>query len=226
MPPKRKAATDAAQSISKIAASSSAAGKPVKPVKKAAPKKAKAAAAVPASSSASSASSSKLHAGRVFAITGTLSRVRKDVVKLIEAAGGHVRGSVTSDVTHLIAANPYLMTAKMTAAHAKGIVIVDESFIQSGTLAKVYDASTPVAALTPGVHWQFLNDAGAWEDYEKAGAALVEAAYQDWLGNKFVDVRSVKSGQWIYQVDFATFKQTNAQHPSHTVRSIQRVVKK
>ena len=226
MPPKRKAAVDATASLAKQAKAAAAATP--KSAKKAAPKKkAPAAAAAVVSSSSSSSSSAgkgKLHAGRVFAITGTLSRVRKDIVKLIEAEGGQVRGSVTGDVTHLIAANPYLATAKMTAAQAKGIVIVDESFIQSGKLATVYDSSTPVAALPAGVSWQFKDDAGTWSDYDATASAVVEAAYNDWLGNKFVDVRAVKSGQWIYQIDFAKFEQTNAQHPAHTVRKVQRVV--
>lgn len=77
----------------------------------------------------SSSSSSGIHAGRVFAITGTLSRVRKDIVKIIEDRGGQVRGTVTSDVTHLIAANPYLLTSKMEAAKAKGVEIVSEEFL-------------------------------------------------------------------------------------------------
>lgn len=232
MPPKRKAAVDASASLAKQAKAAAAATPKSAAKKKAAPKKKAPAAAAAASSSSSSkavkasAASGKLHAGRVFAITGTLSRVRKDVVKLIESEGGQVRGSITADVTHLIAANPYMLTKKMTDAQAKGVVIVDESFLQSGKLATVYGTGTVVPALPAGVSWQFKDDSGSFSDYDAAASAVVEAAYQDWLGNKFVDVRAVKSGQWIYQVDFAKFEQMNAQHPAHTVRQIQRVVSK
>jgi len=70
--------------------------------------------------------------------------------------------------------------------------------------------------------WQYKH--GKWLDYDTDASVQVELAYQDWLGNKSVDVRAVKSGSFQYQVDFNQMKQTNIQHPNHTMREIRRHV--
>jgi len=70
--------------------------------------------------------------------------------------------------------------------------------------------------------WQY-EDRG-WHDYDATASDLVEKAYQDYLLNPGAcDVRSVKSGQFHYQVDFLNNKQTNVDHNSHTQRNIRRV---
>jgi len=74
----------------------------------------------------------------------------------------------------------------------------------------------------PDNHWQYYDN--GWKPYEKAASDVIEEAYQDYLkdpGN--FDVRAIKSGHWMYQVDFANMKQTNIQHEAHTVRNIRRV---
>ncbi len=45
----------------------------------------------------------KPFAGLTFCLTGTLSKKKADVEKMIKAAGGKIAGSVTSAVTHVVA---------------------------------------------------------------------------------------------------------------------------
>jgi hypothetical protein len=72
--------------------------------------------------------------------------------------------------------------------------------------------------------WQFKQDNGVWGNYDVNGSDTIEDVYQKYLANRGDnDVRAVKSGQWEYQVDFMAMKQTNIQHPNHTVRDIRRV---
>lgn len=99
------------------------------------------------------------------------------------------------------------------------------SMVKKGLTKKPSKGSINVA--TPavsnlGCSWQY-QEGKQWKDYETAAIPVVEAAYQDWLKNPFIDVRAVKSGQWKYQVDFNQKTQTNVQHDSHTSRSIRRV---
>jgi NAD-dependent DNA ligase len=65
----------------------------------------------------------------VFAITGTLSMKRDDVVKIIKKGGGTYAASVTNKVTHLITSDPDADTAKLNAAREKGLKIVGENFL-------------------------------------------------------------------------------------------------
>lgn len=85
-----------------------------------------------AAAAASAKPKGKIHAGRVFALTGAMSKVRTEIVREIESRGGEVKPSVTSAVTHLIAADPHSGTAKLEKARAAGIVVVGEAFIYSG----------------------------------------------------------------------------------------------
>eukprot|EP00027_Filamoeba_sp_ATCC50430_P004567 CAMPEP_0168555020 /NCGR_PEP_ID=MMETSP0413-20121227/8101_1 /TAXON_ID=136452 /ORGANISM="Filamoeba nolandi, Strain NC-AS-23-1" /LENGTH=314 /DNA_ID=CAMNT_0008585821 /DNA_START=80 /DNA_END=1024 /DNA_ORIENTATION=+ len=72
--------------------------------------------------------------------------------------------------------------------------------------------------------WQFKQDNGVWGNYDVNASDVIEDVYQKYLANRGDnDVRAVKSGQWEYQVDFMAMKQTNIQHPNHTVRDIRRV---
>jgi len=88
-------------------------------------------------------------------------------------------------------------------------------------------ASTTQSKRSPSGYsfrWQYSEAGSKWMNYDDTASDVVEVAYQSYLKNPGAcDVRSVKSGQWSYQVDFLNLKQTNIQHESHTVRSIRRV---
>lgn len=72
------------------------------------------------------------------------------------------------------------------------------------------------------LQWQYYD--GGWRDYDDEASRIVEEAYQDYLANpNMLDVRSVQSGMWNYQVDFLNMKQTNINHFAHTVRDIRRI---
>jgi len=68
--------------------------------------------------------------------------------------------------------------------------------------------------------WQYSDN--GWYNYDPEGSAEVEKAYQDYLTNPTVDVRSVASGQWKYQIDFKQMTQQNIEHANHTIRAIRR----
>jgi hypothetical protein len=69
--------------------------------------------------------------------------------------------------------------------------------------------------------WQYWDN--GWYNYDKEASNLVEATYQEYLKNPGItDVRSVKSGQWTYQVDFRQMTQINIEHENHTSRKIRR----
>jgi len=84
--------------------------------------------------------------------------------------------------------------------------------------------STAVAAEGTGKPiWQYHHN--TWQNYDQQASDLVEEQYQEWLSNnQMFDVRSVKSGNFEYNVDFRRNVQTNIQHPSHTEREIRRHV--
>lgn len=70
--------------------------------------------------------------------------------------------------------------------------------------------------------WQYQHN--GWQPYDGNASLLVERAFQEFQGNPGrCDVRSVRSGYFAYQVNFLGMKQTNIEHPSHTVRGIRRV---
>eukprot|EP01132_Coremiostelium_polycephalum_P008234 gene8234-10120_t len=70
--------------------------------------------------------------------------------------------------------------------------------------------------------WQFKH--GTWFNYDSDASKVCEEHYQEWLNNKYIDVRSIKSGLWSYNVDFNNMVQTNIQHSAHTQREIRRVL--
>lgn len=77
---------------------------------------------------------------------------------------------------------------------------------------------------TESALWEY-KEHGTWHPYAPEASAVVEEAYQDYLNDPAkVDVRSVQSGMWKYQVDFTNMTQTNIQHFNHTVREIRRTV--
>ena len=79
--------------------------------------------------------------------------------------------------------------------------------------------------------WQYLDKdkytnekrADGWYDYEPEANITVEEEWQRYIKNRAAsDVRSVKSGEFSYMVDFIGWKQTNIIHPNHKVRQIRR----
>jgi len=68
-------------------------------------------------------------AGLTFCLSGKLSQSKAEVEKLIKSNGGKVAGSVTSAVTHVIAAEEG--TAKAQEATDKGLPVVKESWLDA-----------------------------------------------------------------------------------------------
>eukprot|EP00760_Papus_ankaliazontas_P006491 PhM_4_TR13060/c0_g1_i1/m.44156 len=75
----------------------------------------------------------------------------------------------------------------------------------------------------PAFKWQFYDDGNKWSDYDAVATKALEKAYVDWQKNPHIDVRSVKSGQWHYMVDFNLMQQQNIDHENHRIRKIQRI---
>lgn len=72
--------------------------------------------------------------------------------------------------------------------------------------------------------WQYQENSSTFGDYGPKASALVEQAYCEYMSAPSNwDVRSVRSGEWCYQVDFPNMIQTNIQHENHKVRRIRRV---
>jgi len=70
--------------------------------------------------------------------------------------------------------------------------------------------------------WQYKHGPN-WHNYDAAASEMVEAIYQQYLLNPMTDVRSVKSGDWHYMVDFTNMEQQNIEHAARTKRQIRRV---
>ena len=67
--------------------------------------------------------------GKTFVVTGTLTKPRAEVQKMIEAAGGKVAGSVTKKTHYVVAgadAGP-----KLDKAQALGLAILDEDGLRA-----------------------------------------------------------------------------------------------
>jgi hypothetical protein len=81
--------------------------------------------------------------------------------------------------------------------------------------------------------WQYFDDnnfnavikrSDGWYDYDPEASDIVEDEWQRYIINRAMnDVRSVKSGQWEYMVDFVNWKQTNIIHQNHKIRPIRRL---
>ncbi len=86
----------------------------------------------------------KPFAGLTFCLTGTLSKKKADVEKMIKAAGGKIAGSVTSAVTHVVAEAlgtgkvhvfsrgnlPYSLK-QANEGLERGLAVVKESFLDA-----------------------------------------------------------------------------------------------
>ena len=69
--------------------------------------------------------------------------------------------------------------------------------------------------------WQYQANDGTWLNYDPEASDFVDEMYR----NGEPDVRSVKSGQWEYQVDFLVMKQTNTQKDNNRIRDVRRIEK-
>lgn len=67
--------------------------------------------------------------GKIFCITGSLSRPRPEIEKQIKDLGGQCASSVSSRVTHLVTNEP-TMSTKRREAERKGIPIITEAQLQ------------------------------------------------------------------------------------------------
>ena len=125
-----------------------------------------------------------------------------------------------------MAANPYLDTVKFTKAKGMGVAIVGEDFLESGKTQQVFgkeDAVDQEEDEDEQVTYQYAEN-GGWSDYHSDAHGIVEAAFQDWRKNSAIAYRPIKSGQFIYRIDFGNYSQQNMQVPPHTTRNIRRVV--
>ena len=68
--------------------------------------------------------------GKLFVVTGTLTKPRTDVQKAIEAAGGKVAGSVTKKTSYLVAGAETGKT-KLEAAEKHGVTVIDEAGLEA-----------------------------------------------------------------------------------------------
>jgi len=86
-------------------------------------------------------------------------------------------------------------------------------------------SSTSAISISTGKYkWQYQENSSTFGDYDPKASTLVEQAYSEYIAAPSNwDVRSVRSGEWCYQVDFPNMIQTNIQHENHKVRKIRRV---
>ena len=68
--------------------------------------------------------------GKTFVVTGTLTKPRAEVQKMIEAAGGKVAGSVTKK-THFLVAGEDTGKTKLEAATKNGVAVIDEAALMA-----------------------------------------------------------------------------------------------
>jgi hypothetical protein len=141
------------------------------------------------------------------------------------SAGGASRGASSKVPSRKAAAKP----AARAAPQKKSAVVPLSPQRIPPTSAKA--SVSPSRGLQVGTRrhehkWQYFDATkanGPWFDYDLYASDLVEDAYADWKRDPHIDVRSVKSGEWEYMVDFNSMEQQNVQHTAHTRRKIRRV---
>lgn len=124
---------------------------------------------------------------------------------------------------------PKKVKAKAAAAPKKKAVTKKKKAVMEEEAPEAAAAAAPkkrakkaAEAGSDEPHWEYRD--GGWKRYDAEASAVVETAFQEYLRDPgMLDVRSVKSGSWSYQVDFVNMKQTNIEHTAHTVRDIRRV---
>jgi len=91
-------------------------------------------------------------------------------------------------------------------------------------VAKKHDATSEKSSKGSGELiwvWQYYDN--GFHNYQTDANDVVESVYQEYLKSPYTcDVRSVKSGQWMYEIDFRVMTQKNIRHESHTERKIRR----
>jgi len=80
--------------------------------------------------------------------------------------------------------------------------------------------------------WQYYDNTkftnnpspDGWYEYDPEASDIVEDAWQRYTVHRGLnDVRSIKSGEWEYMVNFMNWDQQNIIHSSHTKRKIRRI---
>jgi DNA ligase (NAD+) len=64
--------------------------------------------------------------GKSFCLTGSFTRKKSELTKMIEAAGGTVGGSVKKGMNYLVQADPTSASGKTKKAQEYGVEIIDE----------------------------------------------------------------------------------------------------
>lgn len=67
--------------------------------------------------------------GKSVALTGKLSLVRNDIIRMVHDLGGNYSPNVSKNVDYLIAEDPNAGTSKLDKAKANGTKVVDENFL-------------------------------------------------------------------------------------------------
>jgi len=107
-------------------------------------------------------------------------------------------------------------------ANQKGLAISSTAEKKQSTEKKASSKKAASTSSSGGVVWQYKD--GGWHNYAAEASKLVEQEYQEYNKNPgHSDLRSVKSGDWHYLVDFVNMKQTNIDHDNHTRRDIRRI---
>jgi DNA ligase (NAD+) len=76
--------------------------------------------------------------GKTFCITGSHGRSRKELTRLVEAAGGRVLSSVTKELDYLVIADPASTSSKAQKARELGTRLIDEA-----ALVRLCEEATP-----------------------------------------------------------------------------------
>eukprot|EP01098_Paradermamoeba_levis_P011124 TRINITY_DN472_c0_g1_i1.p1 TRINITY_DN472_c0_g1~~TRINITY_DN472_c0_g1_i1.p1 ORF type:complete len:263 (-),score=84.23 TRINITY_DN472_c0_g1_i1:255-1043(-) len=174
---------------------------------------------IPRAIAAASFQDEELHQllkGTVFPNGGTFSLLALAASKAAAAGTPSKSGKVTKSPKS--PKSPSKPTLKKTSSQSG---IAKPTAKAAKLAASSSSGSTPTGTEDSPL-WQY-QEGSKWKNYQTAAVPVVETAYQDWLKNPYIDVRSVKSGDWSYQVDFNRQTQTNVDHANHTVRSIRRV---
>ena len=95
----------------------------------------------------------------------------------------------------------------------------------------VNSKTSPSVRIYPAI-WQYYDNskfttnksADDWYDYDAQASDIVEESWLKYIVNRGLnDVRSVKSGEWEYMVDFMNWNQQNILHSDHRKREIRRL---
>eukprot|EP00567_Pseudictyota_dubia_P002061 CAMPEP_0197465518 /NCGR_PEP_ID=MMETSP1175-20131217/64580_1 /TAXON_ID=1003142 /ORGANISM="Triceratium dubium, Strain CCMP147" /LENGTH=917 /DNA_ID=CAMNT_0043001535 /DNA_START=549 /DNA_END=3302 /DNA_ORIENTATION=- len=71
--------------------------------------------------------------------------------------------------------------------------------------------------------WEYLDATGKWKRYDAASQGKIENVYQQFsAGSSPVSTLQIKSGEWRYEIDVDSMKQTNIEHSNRTKRKIRR----